>query len=260
MNLSETERRRHLSHAVSASTLANRDTHPGYFLLRRLHSLTGVMFGGYICVHLLINATLIQGPHGHGGGKDVFQLQVDKIHSLPFLLAIELSFIFAPIVVHTLYGIYIMVNGKPNVGNYSYVKNWFYVMQRVTAVILIGFIVFHVGGMFGWFGDNALKFVPADAYRSTVAHIQIHWIVALIVYPLGVLAGTFHLANGFWAAGIAWGLTVSKQAQTRWGLVCIGLFLFTTACGFAAIAATFLYKADVLGGPTAKAIEHAMGM
>lgn len=107
-----------MSHAASA--LATRETHPGYFLLRRLHSLTGVMFGGYICVHLLINATLIQGP-GATGQPGIFQLQVDKIHSLPFLLAVELSFIFAPLVVHTLYGIYVMLNGKPNVGSYGYV-------------------------------------------------------------------------------------------------------------------------------------------
>jgi succinate dehydrogenase / fumarate reductase, cytochrome b subunit len=228
-----------LSHAATA--IASRETHPGYFLLRRLHSLTGVMFGGYICVHLLINATLIQGP-GTTGQPGIFQLQVDKIHSLPFLLAVELSFIFAPLLVHTIYGLYIMINGKPNLASYSYVKNWFYVLQRITAFALIAFILFHVGGMFGWFG-KALAFVPHhDAFGSTVRHVQIHWIVALIVYPLGVLAGTFHLANGFWGAGIAWGLTVSKQAQARWGLVCLALFFFTTACGFVAIIATFVYK------------------
>jgi len=49
------------------------------FLLRRLHSLTGLIFGGYILVHLLVNATLIQ-----GNNPDVFQEQVNKIHSLPF--------------------------------------------------------------------------------------------------------------------------------------------------------------------------------
>lgn len=228
-----------MSHAATA--LATRETHPGYFLLRRLHSLTGVMFGGYICVHLLINATLIQGP-GTTGQPGIFQLQVDKIHSLPFLLAVELSFIFAPLLVHTLYGIYVMLNGKPNVGSYGYVKNWFYVLQRITAIALVAFIVFHVGGMFGWFG-KALAFVPHhDAFGSTVRHLQIHWAVALIVYPLGVLAGTFHLANGFWGAGIAWGLVISKQAQQRWGLACLALFFFTTACGFIAIAATFVYK------------------
>src|SRR4029078_158998 len=29
-----------------------------HFLLRRLHSLTGIVFGGYLVVHLTVNATL----------------------------------------------------------------------------------------------------------------------------------------------------------------------------------------------------------
>ena len=35
-----------------------------HFLLRRLHSLTGILFGGYIIIHLLVNATLIEGDIG----------------------------------------------------------------------------------------------------------------------------------------------------------------------------------------------------
>jgi len=228
----------------SPKPLASARTHPGFFLLRRLHSLSGILFGGYIIVHLLINATLIQGP-GTTGQPSVFQQQVDKIHSLPFLLMIEITAIFAPLLVHTFYGVYVMVNGKPNTGQYGYVKNWFYVLQRVTAVVLILFIFFHVGGMFGWFGET-LKFVPHEAYSSTVKHLQASPLLSLIIYPLGVFAGTFHLSNGFWAAGIAWVLTVSKKSQQRWGLVCLGLFAFTTLCGFAAIVATFVYKNDVL--------------
>src|SRR5881392_879478 len=75
-----------------------------HFLLRRLHSLTGLIFGGYLVVHLIINATLIQGGVGE---NDVYQTQVNKIHSLPFLWAIEWAFIFLPIIFHTVYGIWI---------------------------------------------------------------------------------------------------------------------------------------------------------
>src|SRR6187401_2058811 len=53
-----------------------------YFLLRRLHSLTGIVFGGYLIVHLLVNATIAQ-------MGAVFQTQVQKIHDLPFLWAFE---------------------------------------------------------------------------------------------------------------------------------------------------------------------------
>jgi succinate dehydrogenase / fumarate reductase cytochrome b subunit len=201
------------------------------FLLRRLHSLTGVLFGGYLVVHLLINATLIQGTD-----PDVFQKQVDKIHSLPFLHVIEWTFIYLPILFHTVYGIWITVSGKPNVREYPFGKNIFYTLQRTSAFVIVAFMFFHVLGMKGLLGD-VWTFDPQSATASTVRHVRAHWIVAYLVYPVGVLASCFHLANGFWAAAITWGLTVSAQAQRRWGLACVGLFLLTFVAGMTALVA-----------------------
>jgi succinate dehydrogenase / fumarate reductase cytochrome b subunit len=90
-----------------------------HFLLRRLHSLTGIVFGGYLVVHLLINAAIAQ-------GGNVYQTQVDKIHDLPFLPVIEWTFIYLPILFHTAYGCGSPSPGQPNVNRYSYGKNWFY--------------------------------------------------------------------------------------------------------------------------------------
>lgn len=210
-----------------------------HFLLRRLHSLTGLVFGGYLVVHLLVNATLIQGRNDNG--FDVFQLQVDKIHSLPFLAVVETAFIYLPILFHTVYGIWITFTGQPNVGRYSYGKNWFYLFQRVSAIVLVFFMGFHVLGMKGVFGGaigDALTFAPLHATQSTVNHMKVAWWVGWVVYPIGILASCYHLANGFWAAGITWGLTVSRSAQRRWGLACAGLFALTFVCGILALAAT----------------------
>lgn len=204
-----------------------------HFLFRRLHSLTGILFGGYIIVHLLVNATLLEGSR-YDGNPTVFQQQVDKIHSLPWLFLIEWTAIYLPLIYHTVYGIWIAVTGQPNVGSYGYLKNWFYVAQRVTAIILVFFILFHVLSM--KIGGSVFSFVPVElAHESTVAHLQSYWWVGWLVYPIGILAATFHLSNGFWTAAITWGLTTTKAAQRRWGLACAGLFLFTTACGFAAL-------------------------
>lgn len=219
--------------SADTAPVANASSFPVYFLLRRAQSLGGIIFGGYICVHLLVNATLIQGRN-----PDVYQQQVDKIHSLPFLLGIEVTAIYLPLLIHTLYGIYVLVNGKPNVGHYSHVKNWFYLFQRITAVALVLFIFFHIGGMYGWFGDT-LKFDHHAASESARRHLAASWLLWLVVYPLGILFATFHMANGFYAAGISWGLTISKKAQDRWGWMCFGLFVFTFACGIIAIVGAF---------------------
>jgi succinate dehydrogenase / fumarate reductase, cytochrome b subunit len=207
-----------------------------HFLLRRLHSLTGLIFGGYLVVHLLVNATLIEGVRGNPGGVSVFAEQVNKIHSLPFLVFIEWGMIYLPILFHTIYGIWITLTGQPNVGNYPYAKNWFYTLQRASAVVIVLFMVFHILGMKGLFGSN-FAFNVQHSVESTKWHFQQHWSVLWVIYPLGVIASCYHLANGFWTAAITWGLTVSKQAQRRWGYACAGLFFFTLALGFIALIA-----------------------
>ena len=222
------------THPSAYEAVASVGPNVRHFLLRRLHSLTGLIFGGYLVVHLLINATLVQ-------GGSVFQVQVDKIHSLPFLAVVETVFIYLPILFHTVYGIWVTVTGRPNVQDYPYGKNWFYTLQRASAIILVFFMLFHVLGMKGVFGGDigrALTFVPRDhATQSTVNHIQAAWWVGYVVYPIGILASCYHLANGFWTAGITWGLTISSHAQKRWGLACTGLFVLTLVCGLLALGA-----------------------
>jgi succinate dehydrogenase / fumarate reductase cytochrome b subunit len=214
--------------AIAPEAAAKRDRSHAHFILRRLHSLTGIIFGGYLVVHLLVNATLAE------GGR-IFQLQVDKIHSLPFLMVIETVFIYIPILFHTIYGVWVIFSGQPNVNHYSYTKNWFYFFQRLSAIIIVAFMIFHILGMKGVFGTT-LEFVPEKyALESVKWHFQRHWSVMYLIYPIGVLASCYHLANGFWAAAITWGLTVTEKAQRRFGIVCFGIFLITLICGLLAL-------------------------
>ena len=206
-----------------------------HFLIRRLHSLTGLIFGGYLVVHLLINATLIEATR-HGATMTVFQQQVDKIHGLPFLIFVEWLLIYIPILYHTFYGIYITLTGKPNLGHYPYEKNWFYTLQRISAIVIVLFLAFHVFGMKGLLGSR-LAFSPEYATQSAAYHIQRSWVIPWVIYPLGVLASCYHLANGFWTAAITWGLTISAESQKRWGYACVGLFVFTFGCGMVALYA-----------------------
>lgn len=213
-----------------------------HFLLRRLHSLTGILFGGYIIIHLLVNATLAEGSRVPGE-PTVFQQQVDKIHSLPFLLATEWTFIYLPIIFHTIYGIWITLTGQPNVDRYGYAKNWAYVGQRISAIILAFFILFHVLSMKGFLG-SALTFDPTQATQTAVNHFHAHWWVGYVIYPIGILAATYHLANGFWTAAITWGLTISAKAQQRWGVVCVGIFLLTFISATTALVAALHQSPD----------------
>jgi succinate dehydrogenase / fumarate reductase cytochrome b subunit len=213
------------------------------FFLRRFHSLSGILFGMYVLVHLSVNATLVEGAR-YEGEPTVYQQQVTKIHELPFLAVISYAFLILPIVYHTIYGLYVTFNGRPNPVEYGYGRNWLYVLQRISALILIFFIAFHFlafKGAFDGFLGEQMRFVPSRATESTILHFQSHWWLGWIVYPLGVLAATFHTANGFWAAGISWGLTVTRGGMRRWAIFCTLLFLMLTGLGFAAIIAVMTH-------------------
>jgi succinate dehydrogenase / fumarate reductase cytochrome b subunit len=209
-----------------------------HFLLRRLHSLTGIVFGGYLVVHLLVNATIAQFG-ARDGISDVYGVQVRKIHELPLLWAVEWAFIFLPIIFHTVYGIWITLTGQPNVDRYPYTKNWFYTLQRISAIIIVLFMLFHVLSLkAGVFGErSALTFDWQHASWTIHRHMTASFVIRWIVYPIGILASCYHLANGFWTAAITWGLTISAASQRRWGYACAGLFLITMIFGFTALVA-----------------------
>ena len=69
------------------------------FLIYRLFSLAGLVpVGGYLVIHLLTNATILNGPAA-------FQTQVDRIHSLGSILPlVEWVFIFIPLLFHAVIG------------------------------------------------------------------------------------------------------------------------------------------------------------
>ena len=220
---------------MSTATTATDFTVPliggrAHFLLRRLHSLTGLVFGGYLIVHLLVNATIAQ-------GGIVYQTQVNKIHDLPFLPVIEWTFIYLPILYHTIYGIWITLTGQPNVAQYPYGKNIFYTLQRASALVIVVFMFFHVLSLkYGVFGLN-LSFDPHRALPTVAQHMHYRGWITWGLYPIGILASCYHLANGFWTAAITWGLTISAAAQRRWGYVCFGLFALTLVAGIVALVA-----------------------
>ena len=63
---------------------------------------------------------------------------------MAYLLFIEIFGIFIPLLFHSVYGILISAEAKPNVLGYGYARNWFYVFQRATGIFLFVFLMFHI--------------------------------------------------------------------------------------------------------------------
>ena len=100
------------------------------FLLRRLHSLTGIIpVGAFLFEHILIsNSTAITGP-------EAYARQVSFLANLPLVFFLELFGIWIPIAFHALYGFYIWYRGDGNAIAYPWSGNWMYTAQRWTGGI-----------------------------------------------------------------------------------------------------------------------------
>ncbi len=195
------------------------------FLVRRLHSLTGLIAGGFMCVHLMVNASVANSP-------ETFQNNVYGIHALGKILPIvEWAFIFAPLLFHAVVGVWIANNAAFNQTNYRYEANYRYTAQRITGYILFAFVLYHVFHMHGWFhfdwwlamaeplGGHQFRAYNAS---STAGLALRSWLVTLL-YSIGILSGVYHFANGVWTAGITWGAWTSPTAQKNALRVCSGL-------------------------------------
>lgn len=227
------------------------------FLIRRLHSLSGLVpVGAYMCVHLLTNASLV-------AGSDVFQNAVFAIHSIPFLPVVEWGFIFLPILFHAIVGVWIAMSGHSNTRNYTYTSNKRYSLQRITGYIAFLFIFTHVLHLHGWFHwDWWLKLVEpvgmaqfrpynaASSLAKAMGSLSIFW---PLFYLVGVLACTYHLANGIWTAGITWGIWISPKAQKRASVACAAFGVLIGLAGLSSLAAVI--KTDPVA---AKDIEDQM--
>jgi len=229
-----------------------------HFLLRRLHSLSGILpVGLFVIMHLFTNAQMIWGQKDGSSGESIFQHEVDFIHSMPALLFIEIA-LWSSIGFHAVLGFWYTFTGKHNVKHYKYKDNWRYTLQRITGILALIFIFLHIATLrwrwdiFGWYtpfwahggvvdgaviGKDVPMSIPFTAYALQ------SWDV-IFLYFIGVMSVVYHWANGLWTAAISWGITTSEAAMRRWGYACLGLFVALTVFFLAAMYGALTYNVD----------------
>lgn len=221
-----------MSEPTRAPGLFHKSRRP--FLLRKLHSLTGVApVGGFMVFHLWTNAKAMQ-------GQARFDEAVSDIGHMPYVAVLEWGLILLPLFFHAIYGVKLALEAKPNNGSYTFSRNWMYTLQRVTGLLAFAFILFH---LWEYWGQKQLgRMAPEQFYPALSANLSSTWhgvpVVAL-VYILGIAASVFHFANGLWGFCFSWGVTVSRRSQrmaaTVFGIVGLLIFLLgaNTAIYFA---------------------------
>lgn len=189
---------------------------PSAFILRRLHSLSGVFpIGFFLLEHMFSNSFILFGPNA-------YNRQIHFLQSLPFVVFLEITFIAIPILYHSIYGIVVTVTGKTNLSFYPYTQNILYTLQRITgiiALIYVGYHAYHTRIVQALYGTE----VSYARMQEIMTNPFMFWF-----YIVGLAAVCFHFANGLWGFCVSWGITVSQRAQQKVGIAfgLLGLLIF----------------------------------
>jgi len=194
------------------------------FLFRRLHSLLGVIpVGVFLIQHLVVNHFATKGPES-------FNKAAGFMEQLPFRYFLEIFVIFLPIIYHAVYGIYIAITAKNNTKNYGYFRNWMFYIQRITGIVTLIFIVWHV-----WETRVAAQMGKEVNYNMMEEILGNPWMFAF--YLVGIVSTIFHFSNGLWSFCVSWGITVTPKSQRISTYVTIGIFIILSTIGVRALLA-----------------------
>jgi succinate dehydrogenase cytochrome b subunit len=213
------------------------------FVLRKLHQLSGIVpLGLFILEHFYTNSKAIDGPA-------VFNDAVKDLQSIPYILFVEVGGIFIPLIYHAVYGLVITMESRPNNLNYPYPRNWFYLIQRITGVILFFFITFHVLNFrFGLVpGLNNVSVAHNPEMGFDIVSREFRMVPIFIIYMIGITSTVWHFANGIWLFLVDWGITIGERAQRLTGYACIAFGIFMLLVGINA-AVAFIRPGGMLGG------------
>jgi succinate dehydrogenase / fumarate reductase cytochrome b subunit len=161
------------------------------YLLRKLHSLTGIVpVGAFLAEHFWSNSAVLV-----SAGK--YDQTSAELQTIPFRLFVEWAFIFLPMLFH-----------GGNVSQYPWVKNWLYSAQRYTGLIAFAYIGWHL------YAERWLTH-GRSTYASVERDLQNPWY--LTFFAIGILASSFHLGVGIWNFLCKWGLAATVRAQRAAG-------------------------------------------
>jgi succinate dehydrogenase / fumarate reductase cytochrome b subunit len=213
------------------------------FLLRKLHQLSGIVpLGIFLLEHFYTNSKALSGSAD-------FNDAVRNLQSIPYIIFVEICGIFIPLIYHAVYGLVITVEARPNNLNYPYPRNWFYLVQRITGVVLFVFITFHVLNFrFGLVpGLNTVSVAHSPDRAFEIVAREFKMVPIFLIYLVGIAATVWHFANGIWLFMVDWGITIGERAQRLTGYACIafGVALFLVGVN-AAVA--FIRPGGLLGG------------
>jgi succinate dehydrogenase / fumarate reductase cytochrome b subunit len=196
----------------------------GSFLQARLASLLAIApLGVWTVMHLWDNLSVYRG--GEEWQRDVTG------HQHPIALGVTSLVVLLPLLLHTLWGFGRLWTTRPNNASYRSFENLKYILQRLSALGVAGFLGAHL-----WLAFLHPRLVEhhAEAFSELSGEMR-HAPATLVVYLLGTLGVSYHLGNGLFGFAWSWGLAASRRTLRGFQTASILLFVVLLAMSWGAI-------------------------
>ncbi|HEY7573951.1 MAG TPA: hypothetical protein VIB08_02220 [Thermoanaerobaculia bacterium] len=194
--------------------------------LRRIHSLTGVVpLAAFLAFHLYVNSWAPQ-------GAEAYNAAVRRLQQIPLLGLVEIACLLLPLAFHGLAGLFVIATVPVAREHPTRAGRRLAVGQRVTGVVLFGFILFHL-----WTARlvQLEDHESLDLFHLMQSALANPWIRAL--YFGGVVAATAHLGTGLYTFAGTWNLARTPRARAAVAIVALGAFVTLSVLGIRAVAA-----------------------
>jgi len=206
------------------------------FLRARLASVLAIVpLGVWTFVHLWNNLAAFQ-------GAEAWQHAVTE-YSSPFAEAITGVIVLLPLAIHTVWGLGRLATSRPNNLRYRFYPNFKYLLQRIAAVGVLLFLGAHL-----WLALIHPRAVEghAEPFADIAQEMHFHR-PTLVVYLLGTLGVSYHLANGAQTFCMSWGIVSSQRGLRRLEWVAVLVFVLLLAMSWGAIYALWAAGAAAPG-------------
>jgi|GEM_PF-710199 len=222
------------------------------FCPRKVQAASGFVLGFFLIVHL--------GLLLFGLRPDSFKTLIRWLHSSePILAWFEMTTLFLPLVIHTGMGLYLLSQAglKMNTGNENHGSNIRFFWQRITALYLFVFLIFHIGTFHRW-GFHLIHemtdwsaldrytqgglFNLSAPFTSIVNGVRYFWnaqlhaapgnFIVVVLYGLAVVAAVYHMANGVLTGTRVLNILPQATIQNRFWKFCLLLGIILLIIGF----------------------------
>jgi succinate dehydrogenase / fumarate reductase cytochrome b subunit len=160
--------------------------------LKKLHAVTGVVpLGAFLVLHVWVQSRGAQGPIEYAR-------VVRKVESVPGLWVFEILGIYAPLLFHAAYGIFLSARATSAAAVQPPRNAWSRPLQSATGIVTLAFVAYHVwdlpiARMLGRLRTADLFSTLVDQLSSTTRFgVPLH----AAAYLLGLGAASYHFANG----------------------------------------------------------------